>query len=94
MGLLPQLSGCGAHLEEAGRQRGLQADWDSGPRARTETPTLILIHQPSGQAQASRWWEDISEYSILQSVTNDGEGGCLGETKGALILFHVVPSSL
>lgn len=29
VGLLPHLSGCMAHLEEAGQQRGLQADYGS-----------------------------------------------------------------
>lgn len=44
VGLLPHLSGCMAYLEEAGQQRGLQANY--GTRGRgpgTETITLFLI---------------------------------------------------
>lgn len=76
--LLPQLSGCMAHLEEAGQQRGLQADYGTpGKMARNRDHHAVSYSQPKGWAQASQGWKVIFEYSILKSVTNDGEGGCL-----------------
>lgn len=57
-----------AHLEKAGRQRGLQADCGTRAEGLEQRPHSALTHLPKGRAQASQWCKVVSALQMMERV--------------------------